>query len=90
MSRQHPWPHVTGNRILILILVSETLDHCQNLLDDPRMQELLWFLHRACHVMSIYIYIKFRKDPKFERFLIIERIQMKHELLTDKKPRRIK
>ena len=36
MSRQHPWPHVTGNRILILILVSEILDHCQNLLDDPR------------------------------------------------------
>ena len=36
MSRQHPWPHVTGNRIPILILVSEILDHCQNLLDDPR------------------------------------------------------
>ena len=26
----------TGNRIMILILVSEILDHCQNLLDDPR------------------------------------------------------
>ena len=36
MSKQYPWPHVTGNRILILILVSEILDHCQNLLDDPR------------------------------------------------------
>ena len=38
MSRQHPWQHVTGNRILILIIVSEILDHCQNLLDDPRIR----------------------------------------------------
>ena len=37
MSRQHPWPHETGNGILILILVSEILDHCQKLLDDPRI-----------------------------------------------------
>ena len=40
MSRQHPWPHETGNGILILILVSEILDHCQNLLDDPLIS--LW------------------------------------------------
>ena len=39
MNRQHPWPHGTGNRILILILVSEILDHCQNLLDDLRIMK---------------------------------------------------
>ena len=42
MSRQHPWPHVTGNRILILILVSEILDHCQNLLDASRIINLMY------------------------------------------------
>ena len=33
MNRQHP--HAMGNIILITITVSEILDHCQNLLDDP-------------------------------------------------------
>ena len=33
MSRQH----VMGNIILISITVSEIWDHCQNLLDDPRI-----------------------------------------------------
>ena len=37
MSRQHPWPHVMGNIILISITVSEIWDHCQDLFDDPRM-----------------------------------------------------
>ena len=37
MSRQHPWPYVMCNRILISIKVSEIWDHCQNLLDDPRI-----------------------------------------------------
>ena len=37
MSRQRPWPHVMGNIILISITVAEIWDHCQNLLDDPRM-----------------------------------------------------
>ena len=36
MSRQHPWSHVMGNRILISTTVSEIWDHCQDLLDDPR------------------------------------------------------
>ena len=36
MSRQHPWPHAMGKKILISITVSEILGHCQNLLDDPR------------------------------------------------------
>ena len=44
MSRQHPRPQLTGNRILILILVSEISDHCQNLLDDPRMFKDMIFL----------------------------------------------
>ena len=37
MSRQHPWPHVMGDIILISITVSGIWDHCQNLLDDPRI-----------------------------------------------------
>ena len=36
MIRQNPWPHAMGNIILIAITVFEILDHCQNLLDDPR------------------------------------------------------
>ena len=44
MSRQHPWLHVMGNRILISITVSDIWDHCQNLLDDPRILFLLCFL----------------------------------------------
>ena len=35
MSRQHPRPHVMVNLMLFSITVSEILDRCQNLLDDP-------------------------------------------------------
>ena len=43
MSRQHPWPHAMGIKILISITVSEIWGHCQNLLDDPRILYLdLW------------------------------------------------
>ena len=38
MIRQHPRPHAMDNRILITITVSEILDNCQNLLDDPRIR----------------------------------------------------
>ena len=38
MNRQNPWPHAIGNIIRITITVSELWDHCQNLLDDPRIQ----------------------------------------------------
>ena len=41
MSWQLPWPHAKDNRILISITVSEVLDHCQNLLDDPRIQIII-------------------------------------------------
>ena len=39
MNNQHSRPHVMGNIILITITVSEIWDHCQNLLDVPRIYE---------------------------------------------------
>ena len=52
MSRQHPWPYAMGNRILISIAVTEILDHCQNLLDDP---------HRCSLTLGLYRIIMFFK-----------------------------
>ena len=59
MSRQHPWPHAMGNRILILITFSE------NLLDDSRSDSLLTVPRRqfCCgsllHVFGVRVSLKF-------------------------------
>ena len=53
MSRQHPWPHETGNRIVIFILVSEILDHCQNLLDDPHITYVKTKAQISCCAVTV-------------------------------------
>ena len=47
MNRQHPRPHARGNIMLITITVSEILDHCQNLLDDPRISVYVYYSRRV-------------------------------------------
>ena len=47
MNRQHPWPHAIGNRILILITVSEICEHCQNFLDNPHILNGVYTVYRV-------------------------------------------
>ena len=55
MNRQNPWSHAMVNINLITMTVSEIWDHCQNLLDDPRIcrTDKLPPLTRISHVLFI-------------------------------------
>ena len=59
MNRQHPRPHARGNIMLITITVSEILDHCQNLLDDPRKTTTLGVTanNESMYVLALHVVI---------------------------------